>query len=59
MHNNIIQYLFDQQLQTDLNFHRLYHPNVDMIQSDHDIYKSNKRIVHLKIKYFIRRKKKF
>lgn len=48
MHNKIIQYLFDQQLQIDLNFHHVHHLNVHMIQLDPDIYKSNKMIVHLK-----------
>ncbi len=53
MHNKIIPYPSDRQLQIDLNFHRVYHPNVDMNQLDHDIHNSNKMIVHLKNENFI------
>lgn len=48
MHNKINRHLFHQQLQMYFEFHQLDHRNVYMNRLDHDIYKSNKMIEHLK-----------
>jgi len=48
MHNKINQDEFDQQLRMYLKFHLMDHQNVYMNQLDHNIYKSNKMIEHLK-----------